>query len=158
MRFFIAVFLMLASVTAFACEEAKEAINELEQTIASNGAPHTPVPVAPSAETAPFVQSAANEAELLNWAQTSTFGGGRLLETDFHGERVLIVYRGYTSGVKSSDIGVYASRGGAWTLVKSHPVVMNTWIEAVNNGEDIVFHPEGNPKPVMVFSKADLPQ
>jgi hypothetical protein len=157
--FLIALLISIPAIApTFACEEHHQAMNELEATIARNGAPHAPQPVAPGIEAAPFAKALATEGEVQSFAQTSTFGGGRVFETEFHGERLLIVYRGYTSGVKSSDVGVYVNRDGLWTLVKSHPPVMNAWIEADNNGEDIIFHPEDNPRPVMVLSRVDLPQ
>ena len=166
MKLLLTIVFALISIPALACDEAKQAINDLEQAVAANNiassSGHPAQPITPNAvtgvEAAPFAQVLNTENDLQVFAQTSTFGGGRVLETDFHGERLLIVFRGYTSGVKSSDIGVYAEREGGWTLVKSHPPVMNTWIEAHNHGKDIIFKPEGNPRTVMVLTEADLSQ
>ncbi len=150
----LAMTLVEFSYPAFACDEAEHAINELEQTIAANGAPHSEP--AATLQAAPFPAQIASEEGLKQLAETSTWGGGRYEITEFAGHKLALAYRSYTSGVKSADIGIYVEKDGGWHLVKSHPPVYNAWITSAQQDGSFVFRRDDNNDLVMTLTAAEI--
>ncbi|MCC7305838.1 MAG: hypothetical protein IT558_06220 [Alphaproteobacteria bacterium] len=150
MRLFIFLILALLPLPVLACEEFDHAMNDLEMQVAHNAVP--------SLEAAPFLAQAASKDELEKWAQNSTLGGGRVEPVNFAGRELLIAYRSYTSGVKSSDASVYAKHKDKWILVKSIPPVHNSWIEASVIDGKLVFRPETGRESLAVLSPHNLPE
>jgi hypothetical protein len=155
---FVTLFLAMTviSFSTHACEEARQAISELEQVVAANNAVHTQNAPAAMLEAKPFPTMITTEEKLKTWAQTSTWGGGRVEMIDFAGRRLALVYRSYTSGVKSSDAAVYAATDNGWKLVKSHPPLHNTWIATEQQGDKLLFHREESTEPLMILTAEEL--
>ncbi|GJL85767.1 MAG: hypothetical protein DHS20C02_15420 [Micavibrio sp.] len=75
-------------------------------------------------EAVPFTENFESEDALRLWAKTSTFGGGYTEKREIFDRNLALVFRSYTSGIPSFDIGIYRQDGSKWTLIKSHPPVV----------------------------------
>ncbi len=74
----------------------------------------------------PFTENFESENILRQWAQSSTFGGGYTEKRELFGKNLALVFRSYTSGIPSFDVGIYYQKSAtSWALIKSHPPVMN---------------------------------
>ncbi len=59
---------------------------------------------------AAFPKSFKSESELKHFAETSTWGGGYMERIPFKSMTLIVVRRSYTSGVETSDLGIYSAR------------------------------------------------
>ena len=62
----------------------------------------------------PGPEAFESEAELSHWAGSSSFGGGRALPFEYHGRRLMVVFRCHTSGIASSEPFLFLEDKGKW--------------------------------------------
>ena len=159
MRILLLILTFLVMRPALACEGFENSMAALEYAVAQN-APARAQKISHSAALqsveAVFKAEFSSTDEMTRWAASSTLGGGQVNEMTFDGRKLAVVLRSYTSGVKSSDIAVYAENNGTWSLVKSHPPVWNTWIETRTFRDHIAFHAEGNNETLLTLTPQDL--
>ncbi len=80
-----------------------------------------------------------SEQALKKWALTSTFGSENFKELTIDDKRVVVAFRYYTSGVKSSDVSVYYLKNKQWHLVVSHEPVFRDHVEVEKDGRNLIF-------------------
>lgn len=145
------VFLLAATpACAVPCAGFTAAMNELE---AATGMVPPDASALPS--TVPFEREFDSVASLAQWAETSTFGGGRTEEATLAGRRLMLVFRSHTSGIKSSDIGIYVLSQGRYRFVKGIGPV-RSWIETRAFSDRIVFYPEGGGNVLLTLTPDDF--
>lgn len=85
------------------------------------------------------------------WAEISTFGGGRIREFDGHeGQRVIVVFRTFTSGIESSDLAVFLGhKARGWQLVVYRQPVLRDLIDVTRLDDRFVFQTRKNRKTLL---------
>ncbi|HZT35143.1 MAG TPA: hypothetical protein VFA15_04420 [Nitrososphaera sp.] len=95
--------------------------------------------------------------ELRRFAETSTAGGGTLQSFEHEGHKIEVVTRCFTSGVRSSDFGVYApAADGRYHRVLYREPIWGAFFHAVQDGDvinvDLQPQSSGKGKPVFTFT------
>ena len=75
-------------------------------------------------EAIPFIQKFESEEAMRQWAKSATFGGGYVEKRALFGKNLALVFRSYTSGIPSFDVGIYQQNVNEWRLIKSHVPVL----------------------------------
>jgi hypothetical protein len=151
---------------AFACDGFNHAMENLEFELAQADIPQSPdieqpqsavTMTAPNGVEAVFPESFPSRAEMDSWAMKSTLGGGRTTALNINDKELVFAFRSYTSGVRSSDIGVYQKLGDKLVLIKAHPPIWKSWVRVERVGDLINFRSEDIKSPViMTLTPADL--
>jgi hypothetical protein len=143
----LAAFLIAPSAFATACPEFADSITALEQAVD----PQTQKDL----EAASFPATFKNIEEVNRWAQGSTFGGGRMEQAELGGKKLALMFRSYTSGIKTSDIGIYVWDDGVYRFVKGIAPI-RSWVTTHVYTDRVVFTPESGTQELLVLKPEEL--
>jgi hypothetical protein len=147
MKFIAALLILWMAAPAYAgCVGFDNALGALE--VAVSGAPR-------DLPTVPFDTEFTSAEALKAWAQSSTFGGGRAEEATLAGHDLILVFRGYTSGIKTSDIGIYVLHDGKYRFIKGIGPI-RSWVDTHVYADQIVFTPEGGTQELLTLKVEEL--
>ncbi len=155
MRLIPALVVFLLSSTpagAIPCADFTAAMAELDAVMGGT----LPPDASALPSSSPFIAEFSSAQSLIQWASTSTFGGGRVEEAVLAGHRLMLVFRSHTSGIKSSDIGIYVLENGRYRFVKGIGPV-RSWVETRISSDRIAFYPEGGGPLLLTLLPVDLP-
>ncbi len=146
----IVILVAFISLPALACKEFDDAMEALEAPTLAPAAGQTQV------QHAMFAEEFPGKQDLVQWTENSTSGGGHVEEIEFAGKKLMLSFRGYTSGVKSSDAAIYVMDDGKWKLAKTIAPIWNAWIKAETNGQQLVLFRDDTRETLLVVMPSDL--